>query len=180
MSYDVLHLEPDEHVILQVRKHWIVFAVHAISLLFAAFIPFILIALIKIFVPQLLNLNLSGNQSALFLFFYTLWILALWILFFIDWTKYYLDVWYVTEKRIIAIDQRRIFDREVSNLHFDKIQDITLDVHGFIPTMLGFGDIKVQTASEDSREFNITTVRHPDEIRRVIFSQQNKMAENRE
>ncbi len=175
MSYEVLHLEPEEHVILQVRKHWIVFAVQAGSLLFVAFLPFILIAVIKTFIPQLLNFNLPVNQSALFLFFYTLWLLILWIFFFIDWTKYYLDVWYVTEERIIAIDQKRIFDREVSNLRFDRIQDVTIDVHGFIPTLLGFGNIKVQTASEDSREFFMTTVRNPEEIRRVIFQQQNKV-----
>ncbi len=179
MSYEVLHLEPDEHVILIIRKHWIVFAGYGITLLFAAFLPFILLMAVRIFLPALLNISLPGNNSALFLFFYTLFLLALWVSFFIDWTKYYLDVWYVTEKRIIAIDQKHIFDREVSNLHFDKIQDITLDVHGFIPTLLGFGNIKVQTASEDSREFYITTIRHPDEIRRVIFSQQNKMADNR-
>ncbi|HEY4508992.1 MAG TPA: PH domain-containing protein [Candidatus Paceibacterota bacterium] len=175
MSYEVLHLEPEEHVILQVRKHWIVFALYAATLLLAAFLPFILISLARVFVPALLDFHITGNQPALFLFFYTLWLLTLWIFFFIDWTKYYLDVWYVTEERIIAIDQRRIFDREVSNLRFDRIQDVTLDVHGFIPTLLGFGNIKVQTASEDSREFFMTTVRNPEEIRRVIFQQQNKM-----
>ena len=179
MSYEVLHLEPEEHVILEVRKHWIVFAGHGVLLLFIAFLPFVLLSLIIIFIPVLLNINLLGNQSALFLFLYTLWLLFLWTSFFIDWTKYYLDVWYVTESRIIAVDQKQIFDREVSNLHFDKIQDITLDVHGFIPTLLGFGNIKVQTASENSQEFYMTTVRHPEEIRRIIFSQQNKIADNK-
>ena len=179
MSYKQLHLEEGENVILEVRKHWIVFAGQAMALLFCAILPFILYTVFIIFVPQLLEFSLPGNKSALFLFIYILWLLTLWILFFVDWTKYYLDVWYVTEYRIIAIDQRNIFNREVSNLRFDKIQDVTIDVHGFIPTMLGFGNIKVQTASEDSKDFYMSIVRHPENLRKIIFSRQNKNSDSK-
>src|SRR3989344_2396757 len=180
MSYKQLHLEEGENVIFEVRKHWIVFVGQAVALLFAALLPFILFTLAEMFDFPIPQLNISGNQSALFLFLYLLWSLTLWILFFLDWTKYYLDVWYVTEKRIIAIDQKRIFDREVSNLRFDKIQDVTIDVHGFIPTLLGFGNIRVQTASEDSKEFYMKSVRHPENLRKIIFTQQNKINEGRQ
>jgi hypothetical protein len=88
-----------------------------------------------------------------------------------------LDVWYVTEKRIIAVDQKSVFHRGMSNLRFDKIQDITVEVHGFIPTMLDFGNVKVQTAGQDSQDFYIKAVRQPQEIRKVIFGRQNKINE---
>jgi hypothetical protein len=179
MAKDVLHLEPDEHIILEVRKHWIVFATYALSLLFSAALPFILYTLIKVFIPTIISFSIPGNDSALYLFFYTLWLLTLWIFFFVDWTKYYLDVWYVTEKRIIAVDQRNIFDRGISNLRFDKIQDVTIDVRGFIPTFLDFGNIKVQTASEDNYDFSMNTVRNPEQVRRVIFNQHNEMADKK-
>ncbi|TSC70920.1 MAG: hypothetical protein CEO12_45 [Parcubacteria group bacterium Gr01-1014_46] len=175
MNYKALHLDEGETVVLEVRKHWIVFAGIAFGLLTIAFLPIIIFSLLEIFLPSLVNFDFPGNGSALFVFLHTLWILGLWALFFVDWTKYYLDVWYVTEKRIIAIDQRFIFSREVSNLRFDKIQDITVDVHGFIPTMLNFGSIRVQTASEDSKEFYIKNIRHPENIRKVIFGRQNKI-----
>ena len=174
MSYEALHLDPDEHVILEVRKHWIVFFGNAIALLFSAFIPFVILTALKVFLPQIFKIPLSGNVYALFLFFYCLWLLVLWISFFIYWTKYYLDVWYVTEKRIIAIDQRSTFNREISNLRFDKIQDVTIDVDGFIPTILKFGNVRVQTASEDERDFYMSMVKNPDEVRRVIFNQHNE------
>lgn len=177
MSYKQLHLEEGETVIFEVRKHWIVFFGQATALLFSALLPFIIFTIIKIYNFNLPEIDIAGNKSALFLFFYLLWLLTLWILFFIDWTKYYLDVWYVTEKRIIAVDQKRIFDREVSNLRFDKIQDVTIDVHGFISTLLDFGNIRVQTASEDSKEFYMNTVRHPEHVRKIIFSQQNKIGD---
>ncbi len=178
-KYEALHLDPGENVIFEVRKHWIIFLEHTIALSLAAFIPFVVFALLEIFVPTLINVNLPGNEYALFVFFYCIWLLILWISFFVNWTKYYLDVWYVTEKRIIAIDQKRIFSREVSNVRFDKVQDVTVTVKGFIATFLDFGNIEVQTASEDNRDFKMTVVRHPQEVRRIIFNQQNKNSDTR-
>ncbi len=177
MRYESLNLDPDEHVIMEVRKHWIVFAGRAVGLLFSAFLPFILLSFIRVFLPGLLDIRIPGNEAAVFLFFYTLWLLALWLSFFVEWTKYYLDVWYVTEKRIIAVEQRRIFDRGISNLRFDKIQDVTIDVRGFVSTLLNFGNVKVQTAGEDNYDFTMSTVRNPEEVRRVIFSQHNEIGE---
>ena len=98
MSYEALHLEPDEHVILEVRKHWIVFLGHAVWLLLAALLPFIIYQLAEQFVPGVATFidnifaNINGNKSALLLFFYSLWLLFLWVSFFLEWTKYYLDV----------------------------------------------------------------------------------------
>ncbi len=178
MNYESLHIDSDEHVILEVRKHWIVFAGHAVSLLFSALLPFILFTAVEVLAPQFLTvLKFPGNVAALFLFFYSLWLLFLWISFFTAWTTYYLDVWYVTEKRIIAIDQKALFDRDISNLRFDKIQDVTIDVSGMISTFLHFGNVKVQTASEDEEDFLMQTVRNPDEVRRVIFSQHNEIGD---
>jgi hypothetical protein len=177
MIYDALHLDPGEHVILEVRKHWIVFVGYALSVIFMAFVPFFLLILVRTFIPVNFELNVPGNPSALFLFVYSIWLLILWLSFFINWTKYYLDVWYVTEKRIITVEQRRLFVRDISNVRFDKIQDVSIDVDGFIPTLLRFGNVRVQTASEDSTEFYMSTVRHPEEVRKVIFSQHNEIGD---
>ncbi len=118
MNYEQLHLEPGEHVILEVRKHWIVFAGNAVALLFSGFLPLIVFTLVEILVPNVLNvISLPGNVAGLFVFFYSLWLLFLWVSFFVAWTKYYLDVWYVTEKRIIAIDQKHLFDSRTLIFH---------------------------------------------------------------
>ena len=175
MNYDALHLDLDEQVILEVRKHWIVFAGHAAGLLLGALLPFMLFTALRIFVSGVSSISFPGNTYALFLFCYTLWLLALWLSFFVAWTKYYLDVWYVTKKRIIIIDQKRLFDRYISNIRFDKIQDVTVNIDGLIPTMLKFGNLRVQTASEDETEFMMTSVRHPEEVRKVIFGQHNEV-----
>jgi uncharacterized membrane protein YdbT with pleckstrin-like domain len=70
--------------------------------------------------------------------------------------------------------QKQFFDREISNLNFDKIQDITVDIHGLVPTMLNFGNVEVQTASEDKGDFIMRAVRDPDNVRKVIFDRHNR------
>ncbi len=179
MKYDALHLDPEEKVILEVRKHWIVFAEHTIGLVIAALSPFFIFLLLEIYAPNFLKIYFPLNKSPLLIFSYSIWLLILWLSFFVNWTKYYLDVWYVTEKRIIAVDQKRIFNREVSNIRFDKVQDVKVNVRGFIATMLDFGNVKVQTASEDNREFYMSMVRRPQEVRRIIFDQQNRNSDTR-
>ncbi len=177
MNYESLHLEPNEHVVYEVRKHWVIFLGYATSLLFLAVLPFLVFSALHSFLPQL-EIDISTGFYSLFFFFYCLWLLTLWIIFFLDWTKYYLDVWYVTEKRIIIVEQRQLFDRQVANIRFDRVQDVTVSVDGFIATFLDFGNIKVQTASEDSNEFSMSSVKHPIKAREIIFAKHNSISDS--
>ncbi len=177
MVYNSLNLDPNEHVIMEVRKHWIVFVGNGLVTIFSALFPMIVFVLIKSYLPQVYNIPIPGNASAFLVFVYSIWLLFLWILFFMEWTTYYLDVWYVTDKRIIIVDQKRLFHREISNVRFDKIQDVSITVPGFLSTLLDFGNIKVQTASEGICEFTMHVIRHPGVVRQVIFSKHNEIGD---
>lgn len=173
-----LNLDPGEKIILEVRKHWFVFLVPIVALVVGAFLPLIIYAIWDSkLIPQFLHISLSGQNLSITILLYLMWILGLWMNFFLQWTNYYLDVWYVTDKRIIDINQKGIFHREISNLRFDKIQDISVEVKGIIATFLNYGDIRVQTASENSREFFIHNASDPEKAKRLIFSQHHRVAE---
>ena len=176
-NYDILHLDPGEHVIMEVRWHWIVFIGTIIAFVFFSALPLFLYVVIYLFVPQLVHFMNQGIVIKSILIFYLFWLLSFWLSFAVTWTKYYLDVWYVTETRIIDVEQKRLFDREVSNLRFDRIQDITLEVQGIIATWLDFGNIRVQTAAEVAADFYLTYVSHPEEVKRVIFGQHNSVGD---
>lgn len=177
-SYEALHLDTDEHVLLEVRRHWIVFIGNIISFLFFAALPVVLYILAHMFSVPFIDELSQGPMLKILTVVYLVWLLSFWLSFTIVWTKYYLDVWYVTEKRIIDIDQQRIFHREVSNLRFDKIQDVTVEVKGFLATWLDFGSVRVQTAAEDSKDFYMTYVACPENVKRVIFAQHNIVGDN--
>ena len=171
----MLHLDPNETILLEVRKHWFVFFSQGVVLVLASILPPIIYEFFVSLVP--LKIIINGNATALASFLYTLWLLVLLMILFIQWTNYYLNVWYITEKRIIDVVQKGIFHREVSSIRFDKIQDITVEVNGFIATFLNFGDVGVQTASETGGIFSMKGAANPDAVRKIVFSQHNQQAE---
>lgn len=171
----MLHLDPGEKILIEVRKHWFVFFSYGFFLFIAALAPLVLF---EIFAYTFdFNIPVEGNLDALAGFAYSLWLLAIWISFFVQWTNYYLDVWYITQKRIIDVEQKRVFHREVSSIRFDKIQDITVEVKGLLATFLNFGHVAVQTASEDSQDFTMKCAADPERIRKTVFAQHNLVAE---
>ena len=69
---------------------------------------------------------------------------------------------------MLNIKQRRFFSREVSSLFLSRVQDVTTDVTGILSSLLGIGDIKVQTAGEDV-EFVMRGIPRPEQMRDVIL-----------
>jgi hypothetical protein len=171
----MINLDPGEHIVYEVRKHWFIFLAHGIFLFLAGIVPFFAYAIVVKSIP--FSLPSNGTISGLLVFLYAIWLLFLWISFFLQWTNYYLDVWYVTEKRIIDVEQKRMFHRSVSSLRFDKIQDISIEVGGFISTYFDIGDIRVQTAAENSADFFMRKAASPEKFRNLIFSRHNQESE---
>ena len=110
-----------------------------------------------------------------FLFYAVSWWLLLWTMFAVAWTNYYLDLWVVTDRRIIDIQQHGLWSRKISECRLDRVQDISTEVRGFLPTLLGFGDVRIQTAAEAER-FIMKDVPHPYEIKDAIFRAHPRVA----
>ena len=85
---------------------------------------------------------------------------------------YTLDVWIVTNHRIIDTTQHGFFNRTVSELHKSRIQDIYVNTEGTIQTLLNYGDLYIQTAGTEER-FKFLQIPNPvkvkDEIMRMTF-----------
>jgi hypothetical protein len=149
-----------EEVVLEVRRHWIVVAPIYAVILVLALAPLVLYGVLDA-LP--IVFEASGWGPALPAFAYFGWLLALWVGAYFVWLDHHLDIWIVTNERLIDVEQKGIFSREVSSLRFDRIQDITAEVTGVLATMLKFGDIKVQTAG-DTNEFTITNIASPQHV----------------
>jgi len=93
------------------------------------------------------------------------------------WTDYYLDVWTVTDKRIIDQEQQGLFHRRTSVFRIERIQDVTIEVRGIVATLLNFGDIHVQTAGE-AQEFIMYGIAHPKYVREIILEQLDRVTES--
>ena len=160
-------LETGENMILKIRRH-------KLGLIFQS----MFLALFIILPPLLFwiserTITIKGNYFALFVGVYSLVLLIAWMMFFVIWTSYYLDVLIITDKRVIDIDQKGFFSREVATLSLDKIQDITITISGILATFMDFGTVKIQTAGE-SKEFTIRDVPEPAKIKSTIYSLQHR------
>lgn len=140
----MITFDKEDSLVFEIRKHWLVVVSQLVVLLFFALLPLVLFYL-YFDISKIINF-FEGNLSSFLIFIYTAWLLFLWVVAFIFWTDYYLDVWIITKKKILDVDQKGLFRREVSFLHLEKIQDITYKIEGFIPTLLNYGDISVKTA----------------------------------
>ena len=144
-----------EKVFLLVRRHWIIFFAMAF-LLFALIVPIIVLLFYWFFAPETFAGQI-GNFVIVFAGVYTLIVLALILYGFIN---YYLDVYIVTNERIIDIRQHGFFHREIAELHLHQVQDIEAQVDGFFQTLFHYGDIRIQTAGEHEN-FIFHDVPHP-------------------
>ena len=160
-----LNFQESEQIVFEVKRHWFNFTLMAVSLAFGALAPLFFGGIASV----LSGTSVSAPIFFLCLFFYLIWIMVLWIFLFIEWTDYYLDMWIVTSDRIIDIEQRGLFTRDIAELRYESIEDIKVVTSGIIATWLGFGDIESQTAGSQ-KEFVIKCAKDPLKAKDAIYS----------
>lgn len=140
--------KPNEKVIFFLRRDSFILLKAVVFHLFLALIPVILYYLFREDANRFLRSDILGPILKLGV---SVYYLSVWLFFFAAFIDYYLDVWIVTNERIINIEQKGIFARTVSELKLYNIQDVTSEIKGIIPTMLHFGNVYIQTAATTER-----------------------------
>lgn len=159
-----------EEIILVVRRHWF----DIVSQLFMIFFLVLILIGSIIYIPLLFPVLGTDSFNGLFIFLENLFAMVIWILFFLIWIDYYFDVWIITNRRVVNVEQKGLFSRNVSELELENIQDITTEVHGVIPTFLNYGDVFIQTAAEKER-FIFKKVSDPYRIKDVLMNLHKEM-----
>jgi hypothetical protein len=159
----MLNLGPDEKIVLKVRRHVFALIIESAFL----FVWIILPPFIFYFVDI---------EKSLFVFIYSSVLLFGWLVFFKIWTDYYLDVLVITNERVVDIEQKGFFNRDIAILRLDQVEDIRVNIRGIIATFLDFGELNIQTAAE-SKEFVMRNIPNPNRVKSVLFDLQDKLAE---
>jgi len=155
--------EKSELVLDIIRKHWfnyVVFWFLAVLMSVPIFVGIALWSNGTITISPLWE-----NILILLIPAYLLFILGLLIYGFVD---FYLDVYIVTDRRIVDIAQNGLFKRTISELNLRQIQDVKATVTGIASTLLHFGDVNIQTAG-DKPNFVFQAIPHPYEISKKIL-----------
>lgn len=170
----MIALEPGEKIVYEVRKHWFQLFVWGFALCLAAITPLFLGGVLTVVIFG----SLTEYAVSIAGLFYTLWLGLLWMIFFIEWTDYRLDVWVITNQRIIDIDQRGLFNRDVATARFERVLDIKANVSGLIGTFFHFGSIELQTAGA-VKEFTMRYAANPETAKDMIYKVVHKSSEDK-
>lgn len=157
--------EPGEENIFFLRRHW--FALLPLLVAFAVILslPFAVYALVQVQYPQFFG---TSERFTLYVLGASMFFLYAWLFLFQNFIDWYLDIWIVTNHRIINIEQRGLFGRVMSELMLYNVQDVTSEIKGVVRTLFDYGTIHIQTAAETTR-FNFEDIPHPNHIaKRVI------------
>jgi hypothetical protein len=82
------------------------------------------------------------------------WVIAaLWLLYWgvrmlLNWYRYHHDIWVITNQRIVDSLKTNPFSQRLATADLVNVQDMTVQRHGLLQTMLNYGNIVCETAAE--------------------------------
>jgi len=84
------------------------------------------------------------------------------------WVGWYYSVYVLTTYRIMIVEQRGFFSREVSELALTSVQNVNYKIKGIQASMFGFGDISIDTLS-GSDPLQLKTVHKPVRYQQAVL-----------
>lgn len=170
MEQETLQLEAGETVIAVIHRHWLILFTQLFGLAVFALTPFLgwLIAVTASTSLPTLTVNFTDFTTH-FIFFYSCWLLYTLMAVAHTLANHYLDVWTLTNRRIIAVDQQGFFKRHLGSFRLDKVQDINVQITGIVATLLDYGSLEVETAAGTTGEFRAYSLPHPRQLKNLIL-----------
>jgi len=162
-SKSVGEFEADEKVLFVLKQHpFGIILIYIISI--TAFI--IALSMTSYLLPSLFT---SASEV------YVLWFvialgaaLILFVVLILSSFVYNQSRFTLTNKKIVQINQKSIYERKISHLSLANIEDVTSNQRGILANMFNFGTIKVETAGEQAN-FIFVLCPDPHRVARIIL-----------
>ena len=157
-------LASGETKVLVLRPHWIVLA-RAIAI--TSILGCVPLGVVALF-PGIAALgSTSILLQALVVLGGSVYAFSVALFFAYAFIDYWLDVWTVTTRRILHVEQKGLFNRVIAELELVRIQDCTSETKGVLGTLLRYGTISIQTAAELPR-FVFRDIPNPETVRDTV------------
>jgi|SRR3989344_5528785 len=162
---NLIHQKSYEKVNFILRRHPLTFLPQIGLFLLLLSLPIFVYFIITASFPTLFA---SDKLFAAAVLTASVYYLSVYLFFFMHFIDYYLDIWIVTNDRIVDVEQFGLFSRTISELDLFRVQDVTTDVHGLFPTFFNYGDVSVKTASQNL-DIIFRAVGNPNHIRQELL-----------
>lgn len=93
------------------------------------------------------------------------WVIRRWVI----WRK---DVVIITNQRVIDINQKSLFDKEVAEINYYKIRDIIYQIKGILASMFNFGRIELHLAG--GAVLALDKIPHPQRIQKILLKSKDE------
>lgn len=169
----MIKLREEEQLISIKRRHYMVFILDSVPFVLSFIFLFGVVFYILFYgIPEgflglFSDFLKEGSITNIAILFILLISSMLWSVVFMIITNHYLDYWIITNQRTIYTELRGFFSRYYSSISHRKVQDVTADVCGVLPTVFNYGDVKVQTAGA-FKNFAFRQVPDPYETKKEI------------
>lgn len=165
INFFLPHRLDGEKIIMLVRRHPFAIFIKIGFWLLVSFIP----PIFYLFLSEIYKSAIPTQlQIPLLYVLLSLYYIYIWLFIVFSYVDYYLDVWIITNERILDIEQKGLFNRVTSEQKLFRVQDVTAETKGFFQTLLNFGDVYVQTAGETQR-FIFKQVHRPEFVAKKII-----------
>jgi len=161
---DFIKQKTYEKVEYLLRRHPITFLSKFFLFLILLSIPIIVYFL---FITLFADLLASEIIFALAVLLASVYYLSIILFFYTQFVVFYLDIWIVTNDRIIDVYQHGLFSRTISEFDLYRIQDVTVEIKGLFASLFNYGIVNIKTASGNA---NITfyNIPNPNEVRETL------------
>lgn len=169
-----LDLHENEDILMIIRHHW------------AGFLGTLAIVFAMVVVPLLLlvavNVAMDGSIAEfndLIIILFSGYLVFLLTFLFGAWINFYYDIIFITNERIININQEGLLARKTSELGINQVQNVSADVTGFLQNIFGYGILIIETAGKGTSDdphkpglqgyFTMKAVPDPNRVARLIL-----------
>lgn len=156
--------QKNEVVLCFSRKHWIVLVPHFIGFgifLAAVFSFFVFIS--KQDIEAVMNQAVYRIFAGLAIIGLTFYLHRFFCIFF----NYYLQIFIVTNFRVLQLDQTLYFTKNRDSIDLPEIQDILIEQKGIMKTLLNYGEIQITLSSAHATK-TLRSVPNPEYFFRKI------------
>lgn len=117
---------------MAIRRHWIIYIFLGINFLIAVFITALVLVFLSWFIWAYMALLIFWQLVAIFIY--------------IKWLDHELDLFVITNNRIIGIEQLGFLNRSLGECNLWQVQDMRSQTAGLLSNILDYGTLTIQTA----------------------------------
>lgn len=154
--------KPYENIMLLLRRHYLFLLAILFMFFFLGILPIIGYILITRFtaISEVVRQIIYFAISVYYLF----WLYGL----FYSLADYFLDVWIVTDHRIVDMKQNGLFRQDIAETRLSNVQDVSVSINGVLATLFTFGNVVIQTAGA-KQIFEFQQIPNPVRVKDTIL-----------